>query len=172
MLAWAVCFCVPDAFAQTPRPLKVFISVDMEGIAGAVSGSDVSPSGLDYPRFREIMTGEANAAIHGASDRAVIDQIRGLVGNIEAVAVKEAVEEGSLGMSPQHAQEAIRRGVEAGIRNRAQTRPYRLQPPYTMVLRVKEERGLYPGAQKSGDKEFKFTSSDLLQVLDAFNKMK
>jgi D-aminopeptidase len=62
--------------------------------------------------------------------------------------VKEAIEEGSLGMSPQHAQDAIRRGVELGVRNRAQAKPYRLQPPYRMVLRVKEERALYPGAQK------------------------
>jgi hypothetical protein len=41
-----------------------------------------------------------------------------------------------------------------------------------MVLRVKEQRALYPGAQKSGDREFTFTSSDLLQVLAAFNAMK
>ena len=37
VVALAICCCAPDAFAQTPRPLKVFISVDMEGVAGAVS---------------------------------------------------------------------------------------------------------------------------------------
>ena len=52
--------------AQQPRALKVFISVDMEGLAGVVSGSDVSPTGPDYAHFRAIMAGETNAAIEGA----------------------------------------------------------------------------------------------------------
>jgi D-amino peptidase len=47
--------------------LKVFISVDMEGISGVVSRSDdVSRSGQDYEYFRTIMTKETNAAIEGA----------------------------------------------------------------------------------------------------------
>ncbi len=46
--------------------LKVFISVDMEGIAGIVSGSECSPRSPDYGYFREIMTEETNAAIEGA----------------------------------------------------------------------------------------------------------
>ena len=52
--------------AQQPPGLKVFISVDMEGLAGVVSGSDVSPNGPDYGHFRAIMAGETNAAIDGA----------------------------------------------------------------------------------------------------------
>lgn len=46
--------------------LKVFISVDMEGISGVVSWEDVSRDGLDYPLFRKLMTQETNAAIEGA----------------------------------------------------------------------------------------------------------
>ena len=41
-----------------------------------------------------------------------------------------------------------------------------------MVLKVKKEKNLYPCAEKTGEGEFTFTSSDLLQVMDAFNKMK
>jgi hypothetical protein len=41
-----------------------------------------------------------------------------------------------------------------------------------MVLKVKNERDLYPGAEKTGMGEFTFTSSDFLKVMDAFNKMK
>src|SRR5688500_11162569 len=52
--------------AQQSRGLKVFISVDMEGLAGVVTGSDVSPTGPDYTHFRAIMAGETNAAIDGA----------------------------------------------------------------------------------------------------------
>ena len=46
--------------------LKVFISVDMEGIAGVTAGSDVSSTGPDYEYFRRLTTLEANAAVEGA----------------------------------------------------------------------------------------------------------
>ena len=46
--------------------LKVFISVDMEGITGVVNWEDVSRSGKDYDYFRRIMTLETNAAVEGA----------------------------------------------------------------------------------------------------------
>ncbi len=54
----------PDLVGQ--RKLKVHISVDMEGIAGVVSPEQLGPSGFEYQRAREFMTGEALAAIEGA----------------------------------------------------------------------------------------------------------
>jgi len=57
---------VGSASAQTSEGLKVFISVDMEGITGVVNGEDVSRGGKDYDYFRQTMTREANAAIEGA----------------------------------------------------------------------------------------------------------
>ena len=54
------------ASAGAQDGLKVFISVDMEGITGVVNGDDVSRGGKDYDYFRETMTREANAAIEGA----------------------------------------------------------------------------------------------------------
>lgn len=54
------------AFAQSGDGLKVFISVDMEGVTGVVNGDDASRSGKDYDYFRQTMTREANAAIEGA----------------------------------------------------------------------------------------------------------
>ncbi len=53
---------------QAQRPVKVFISVDMEGIGGVVTGEQLSPSGFEYARFREFMTAEALAAIAGARE--------------------------------------------------------------------------------------------------------
>jgi len=50
------------------RPLKVFISADMEGIAGVVSAEQLGPSGFEYDRFRGFMTEEVLAAIQGARD--------------------------------------------------------------------------------------------------------
>jgi len=46
--------------------LKVFISVDMEGIAGVVNGDQTSISGSGYALARRWMTGEVNAAVRGA----------------------------------------------------------------------------------------------------------
>ena len=60
------------AFLLTPtglfgqRDLKVYISADMEGVVGVVTNEQLGPSGFEYARFREFMTGEVNAAIDGA----------------------------------------------------------------------------------------------------------
>ena len=54
------------ARAQDTGGLKVFISVDMEGVTGVVNPDDASRGGKDYDYFRETMTREANAAIAGA----------------------------------------------------------------------------------------------------------
>lgn len=51
---------------QTQKGLKVFISVDMEGVAGVIHWEDVSRDGKDYGLFRQLMTEETNAAVEGA----------------------------------------------------------------------------------------------------------
>jgi D-amino peptidase len=261
-------------------PLKVFISVDMEGLAGVVTSSDVSPTGPDYAHFRAIMAAETNAAVDGAfkagatevlvrdghgskqnllpsdvdrrarllrgqsvgpknmmegidktfgavifigyhakagtpnailehtstgnvvdlsingvslpeagynamvaglyevpvvfiaGDRAVVDQVRGLLGPIEGVAVKEEIGDASNGVSPKQAEEDIWQGVVKAVQNRAKMKPYKIPGPYTMVLKVKTERPLYTGAQRAREGEFTFASPDLFEVLKAFNAMK
>lgn len=46
--------------------MKIYISADIEGISGVVSGSQTGSSGDDYQRARKLMTEEVNAAIEGA----------------------------------------------------------------------------------------------------------
>ncbi|MEK7217039.1 MAG: M55 family metallopeptidase, partial [Chloroflexota bacterium] len=46
--------------------LKVYISADMEGVGGVVTGLQLAPGQPEYDRFREFMTGEVNAAIEAA----------------------------------------------------------------------------------------------------------
>ncbi len=46
--------------------MKVFISVDMEGVTGVTCWDDVDPSKPAYGRFRVQMTAEVNAAVEGA----------------------------------------------------------------------------------------------------------
>jgi len=45
---------------------KIYISADLEGVVGAVTGEQLGPGGFEYNRFREFMTGEVNAAIQAA----------------------------------------------------------------------------------------------------------
>ncbi len=66
-IAAVVLFVAAFATAQQPaKKLKVFISVDMEGISGLINWDETSQGGPDYPLFRKLMTEEANAAISGA----------------------------------------------------------------------------------------------------------
>jgi D-amino peptidase len=62
----AVALVLSASLAQAqPRPRKIFISVDMEGISGVVQPAQLGPDGFEYQRAREWMTGEVNAAIAG-----------------------------------------------------------------------------------------------------------
>ncbi len=86
---WALCsvllFALSPALAQEPpgapeqQPaapaetaaedgLKIYISADMEGIAGVVTGEQLGPGGFEYERFREFMTAEVNACIAAARE--------------------------------------------------------------------------------------------------------
>ena len=60
-----IIFAITTA-AQEQRRLKIYISADMEGITGVVTGEQLGPQGFEYARFREFMTQEVNAAIEGA----------------------------------------------------------------------------------------------------------
>jgi D-amino peptidase len=53
--------------------MRVYISVDMEGITGVVDTTHTRPGERDYERFRRVMTREANAAIEGAIEGGATD---------------------------------------------------------------------------------------------------
>lgn len=63
LAVFAVAAVTTDAQEQR---LKIYISADMEGVVGAVTGEQLGPTGFEYARFREFMTQEVNAAIEGA----------------------------------------------------------------------------------------------------------
>jgi D-amino peptidase len=66
-MRWPTVFLLLS-FAASPATaqVKVYISADMEGIGGVVSGEQLGTSGFEYQRFREFMTEEVLAAIRGA----------------------------------------------------------------------------------------------------------
>lgn len=59
-------FGIIAAVEAQEKKMKIYISADMEGVVGAVTADQLSPTGFEYQRFREFMTQEVNAAIEGA----------------------------------------------------------------------------------------------------------
>jgi len=274
-----------EAGAQSGSGLKVFISVDMEGVTGVVNVDDASRDGKDYDYFRQTMTREANAAIEGAlaagatdivvrdshgsalnllpemlnrnsrlirdwsegpmsmmegidetydaaiyvgyhakagtpngvldhtssgdltdisingismpetgynalmaghygvpvvfvaGDKAVCDQARALLGNVETVAVKEGIGAAALNLHPEVARERIRAGVERALNNLGDYKPYKLRAPYTLVLTLKTEQNiyrgaLYPGAKRTGDWELTYVGDDIPDIMNAYRGMR
>jgi D-amino peptidase len=53
---------------DSSKKLKVYISVDMEGVAGTVTADQLIPSGFEYERFRHFMTDETMAAVRAANE--------------------------------------------------------------------------------------------------------
>jgi len=58
----ALCALGPALHAQK----KIYISVDMEGVAGVVTNDQLGPGSFEYERFREFMTAETLAAVNAA----------------------------------------------------------------------------------------------------------
>lgn len=80
--------------------MKVYLSVDMEGIAGVVHELQTDPTNpavaADYARSCRLMTAEANAAIQGAldagADRVVVNDSHWLMRNLIVDQLDPAVE--------------------------------------------------------------------------------
>jgi len=66
LLASLCIFAASPVLAQ--RPLKVYISADMEGITGVASVDQLSPASFEYNQARQWMTAEVLAAIQGARE--------------------------------------------------------------------------------------------------------
>jgi D-amino peptidase len=64
----SVLLVIPHANAGAQRPFKVFVSADMEGVAGIVAMDQLGPPGIDYEWARHLMTAEVNTAIAAAFD--------------------------------------------------------------------------------------------------------
>ena len=66
-LAFPLLLAGPLAVSGQTGP-KIYISADMEGVTGAVTGEQLGPSGFEYQRFRQFMTDEVLAAIEAARE--------------------------------------------------------------------------------------------------------
>jgi D-amino peptidase len=123
--------------------MRVYVSVDMEGIAGVVHEDQTNPAepryAGEYNRFRRLMTHEANAAITGALDAGatavVVNDSHWLMRNLLAEELDPAAELLSGGPKPRSMVEGIERGFEAamfiGYHARAGTRHAIIDHTYT-----------------------------------------
>ena len=276
-----VLFVAAFAAGQTPaKKLKVFISVDMEGVAGLINWDETSQGGPDYQLFRQLMTAEANAAINGArlagateivvrdahdsahniltdqlmiearlirewngplsmmegidksfdavvfignharagtpnavlkhtmslglfdvvlngvrlpeaawnaaiagyfdvpvvflsGDSAICKQIQEIIGPIETVAVKEGIGKAASMVSPIKAQEMIRQGVTAALKNLKAYKPYKPSAPYKLEIVFTDENqalraSWIPGIERTGERSIAVTSNDLMEIIKYF----
>ncbi|MFD9946880.1 M55 family metallopeptidase [Nonomuraea sp. NPDC059023] len=66
--------------------MRVYISIDMEGISGIATMDQIVRGGHGYPRSQRLMTAEANAAIEGAfeagADSVLINDSHGTMDNL------------------------------------------------------------------------------------------
>jgi D-amino peptidase len=67
LLLLALCLLPPLA-VRGQEGLKVYISVDMEGVVGVVTGDHLGPAGFEYQKAREWLTAEVNTAIRAAKE--------------------------------------------------------------------------------------------------------
>ncbi len=85
LLAGAVCGFMA-AGQQAPR-LKVYISVDMEGITGVVNADQTTPGTPEYAAARKWMAEDVNAAVEGAlragATDVVVNDAHGSMRNID-----------------------------------------------------------------------------------------
>lgn len=88
------CFLCPAAKPQASAPaakkLKIYISVDMEGVAGVVTADQLGPGGFEYERFRHFMTNETLAAVSAARESGATEVVvSDSHGNGESLLIEE-----------------------------------------------------------------------------------
>jgi D-amino peptidase len=73
--------------------MRVFVSVDMEGVSGLTDPEEMSAGGRGYERGCELMTADANAAVAGAFDagaeEVIVTDAHGSTKNIRADLIDE-----------------------------------------------------------------------------------
>ena len=123
--------------------MHVFISVDMEGIAGVAHEDQTDPSdprhAAEYERSRRLMTGEANAAVEGAiaggATRVVVSDSHWFMRNIAAEDLHPEAELVSGGPRRYSMMEGIAEGFDAafciGYHGMAGTRDATIDHTYT-----------------------------------------
>jgi len=168
----AVIFIGYHAKAGTPNAL---LEHTMSG-----NVTDISINGVSLPEagINALIAGYYDIPVVFLSgDLAICNQAKELFGEIETVAVKEGIGSSALNLHPEVARGKIREGVKKALLELDKYKPYKLAPPYTMVLKLKKEelvheKSFYPGAERTGDWELSYKNENLMEVMKAFHRMR
>src|SRR5438046_504821 len=129
--------------ASTPEnaAMKVYLSVDMEGVAGIVDWQQCVAGGDDYALGRELLLGEVNAAIDGALAAGVTGAQYGgpeaapSCPGVRHVPVKESISRyAACSLHPHEARERIRTGVHSSLSTLDKLGPPRIALPATLEV--------------------------------------
>lgn len=109
-----------------------------------------------------------------SGDKAVCDYTQEILGNVETVAVKEGLGTATLNLHPSLAQEMIRVGVAKALENRANYKPYKLLPEYSIEVTFTAEelaaRGQwYKGAVRVDSNTIKYCCNDFYECMRFFH---
>lgn len=173
-----VCLLALGAAAQEKKRLKVYISVDMEGIGGVVSRDQTGPQGWEYLQARKWMTAEANAAIAGhfgvpvvlvSGDQTIIAETRNLLGGLEGAEVKSGIGTVAKMMHPKRARALIKEKAKAALARLRDFKPWRLSTPITIEITFKSEEnaevvGFFPGVRMVDGRTIQYTGKDMVEI--------
>src|SRR5438132_1210542 len=171
--------------------MRVYISVDMEGIAGVVHEDQTNPvdprCAAEYARFRKLMTAEANAALAGAfgvpvvlasGDSALAAEAKDLLGEaVHCVVVKEAVSRhAAKSVAPAVACRLIRDAAADALRQKPLPRPFTMTPPIALevdfqITVMADMAELVPGSTRAGPRTVGFTHEDYRTVFRAWRAL-
>jgi D-amino peptidase len=135
--------------------------------------TDIEINGISLPEagINALIAGYYNVpVVFAAGDKALCDQAKKLFGEVETVAVKEGLGGAAICLQPEVSREKIKAGVTNALQNLGKYKPYKLTPPYKLVLRLKDEKMVYngqfyPGVKRTGDWELTYESNDLMDVI-------
>ena len=141
------------------------------------SVTDFSINGISMPEagYNALIAGTYNVPVlFAAGDRTLCDQIKTLLGEVETVPVKEGIGAAAVSLHPEVTRERIRAGVEKALHRLDDFEPYRLEAPYTLVVKLKSEETVnkgshYPGVKRTGEWELTYSSDDFLEIMLAFS---
>ncbi len=144
---------------------------------------DISINGISMPEsgINALIAGHYGVpVVFVAGDQACIDEVRELFGDIETVSVKQGIghpRSAVLSLHPDESSRLIRAGVERAVRARHEYQPYHLEAPFTMVLKLRNQDLVdagesYPGVTRTGERELTYTSDQIMDVIEAFTRLR
>ena len=168
----AVLFIGYHAKAGTPDALLEHTS------SGSVTDFSINGRSMPEAGYNALIAGSYGVpVVFAAGDKALCEQVESLLDDVETVAVKEGIGAAGLNLHPEVSRERIRAGVEVALRNLDRFEPFRMEPPYSLVLKLKNEETVYsgshfPGAERTGEWELTYTSDNFIDVMYAFGAMR